>query len=176
MGHPVVRKAALAAIAAQQSASTAEPAKASVLARVAGANVSSLCKRTPETRAKVLELLRRGHSRHSAAGGAGIAGRTLRLWVADESEFAAECDAAEAGGEAALYESALAGVADDPKHALKMLQCRFPERYAAQGRFELEATAAMAGDEANPKMALRLKLKAFLPEAESDDGDDVADE
>ena len=83
-------------------------------------------KRNYETDADILDCLRLGMSRHSAAKYAKIDHETLSRWVKRDTTFARECDRAGAEFERGLVEAARDGVAKSPKIAIDMLERRCP--------------------------------------------------
>jgi len=96
-------------------------------AKVAGmAKIGRPTKRNDETDAEILDCLRLGMSRHSAAKFAKIDHETLSRWIKRDATFARECDRAGAEFERGLVEAARDGVAKSPKIAIDLLERRFP--------------------------------------------------
>ena len=83
-------------------------------------------KRSKETDAEILDCLRLGMSRHSAAKYAKIDHETLSRWIKRDTTFALECGRAGAEFERELVQAARDGVAKSPKVAIDLLERRFP--------------------------------------------------
>ena len=83
-------------------------------------------KRNDKTDGEILDCLRLGMSRNSAAKFARIDHETLSRWVKRDATFARECDRAGAEFERGLVEAARDGVAKSPKVAIDLLERRCP--------------------------------------------------
>ena len=90
------------------------------------AKIGRPTKRNDETDAEILDCLRLGMSRHSAAKFAKIDHETLSRWIKRDATFARECGRAGAEFERGLVEAARDGVAKSPKIAIDLLERRFP--------------------------------------------------
>ena len=90
------------------------------------AKIGRPTKRNSETDAEILDCLRLGMSRSSAAKYAKIDHETLSRWIKRDATFALECGRASAEFERGLVEAARDGVAKSPKIAIDLLERRFP--------------------------------------------------
>ena len=114
-------------------------------------------KNTPEARAEVLRLLRKGNAYAPAAASAGISRMTLLRWRKEDPDFDEQCHAAEAQGiqkvEDAMLKKAITEEDPNSFQAAKfILERRKPTRddYAPQnpnvpiGQFNLNVLAQVA--------------------------------
>jgi AcrR family transcriptional regulator len=93
------------------------------------------CKLTPQVEARLMDAIRSGHQRDTAARLAGISPATLFRYLSDDAprfrRLQAAIEAAEADLEAELLAVVMSQVPRDPRLALTMLARRFPTRWAA---------------------------------------------
>jgi hypothetical protein len=118
-------------------------------------------KRSDETDAEILDCLRLGMSRSSAAKYAKIDHETLSRWIKRDATFALECGRASAEFERELVQAARDGVAKSPKVAIDLLERRCPSwnkdntsQVAANGRNTIAPAlviALMQAPETNAK-------------------------
>ena len=105
-------------------------------------------KLTPRVEKRILDAIRAGHPRSSAAAAAGIGSATLyRYLAADDARarrFQQRVEEAEAELEAALLKPIMARVPDDPRLALAVLVRRFPRRWGTSRESEPPSVAEQA--------------------------------
>jgi hypothetical protein len=94
-------------------------------------------KYTPELAKKILSVMQAGNNREVACASAGVAAGTLMHWVQAASEgvepfasFINQLDQTEASLEAVLVAIIRQKAQDDPHLAFKLLERRFPQRWA----------------------------------------------
>lgn len=126
-------------------------------------------KRTPERVQIILEALREGLSRETAADLAGIAPRTLRHWEEKDSALSAQVALASAEGEAELWRiiRAKAGTKQKPGDADSakwMLAKRWPEKYSERARLDVKLeTKGMSARELERRIAEHESRRRGVP-------------
>jgi hypothetical protein len=110
------------------------PAVLNAPSRVA---INARNKYTPELAKKILSVMQAGNNREVACASAGVAAGTLMHWVQAASEgvepfasFINQLDQTEASLEAVLVAIIRQKAQDDPHLAFKLLERRFPQRWA----------------------------------------------
>ena len=97
-------------------------------------------KLTPRVERRILDAIRAGHPRSSAAAAAGISSATLYRYLAADDvrarRFQQHVEEAEAELEAVLLKPIMARVPDDPRLALAVLVRRFPHRWGSSRESE----------------------------------------
>lgn len=101
---------------------------------------------TPEVQKKLVQMLRKGNYSEAACKIAGISYSTYRNWMLKgeqepDSEYGAFREAVEAASgqaESDAVDSLLTASQDDYKAAVVYLERRFPERWAASQRINLQ--------------------------------------
>lgn len=119
--------------------------------------------RTPEVKAKVVEVLRRGMSFETAAHTVGMTQRLLRIVRTEDPDFNRSCMEAIAEYESGLMDVIEAGYPKNPELALKVLERRFPWKWSTRTEMRITEKAdpdadgedeiAQMDDEALDKLA-----------------------
>ena len=89
---------------------------------------------TPERRAKILEAIRGGNYRETAARYAGIGTQTLGDWMAKDPEFSGMVQAAEEFAEIKAVALVMKAAETDAKHAQWWLERKHPHRWGRTDR------------------------------------------
>lgn len=119
--------------------------------------------RSPECKARVLEVLRRGLGFESAAHTIGVGRKTLSAVRTEDPDFNRQCMEAIAAWEAETYDAVKVGFEKNPELALKVLERRFPWKWSTRTEMRItekadpdadgEDEVAQMDDEALDKLA-----------------------
>lgn len=97
------------------------------------------CKLTPEVQKRIVDALRGGNFRETAAKWAGVSPGVVSQWMSRKGEpyesFQRAVDDAEQGAEVRSVALIMKAAAEDPKHAQWWLERKFPERWGRKERY-----------------------------------------
>ena len=117
-------------------------------------------KLTPEVRDKILQALRAGNYRDTAARWAGVTAGTLTRWMSQKGklydEFAQEVRRAETAAEIRMVGLVVKGAEDDVRHAQWWLERKFPDHWGRRDHVEL------TGKDGAPVIPLEALRAAFV--------------